>query len=125
MPKQAYQTDKAPRPGGAYSQCIRAGDFLYIAGQVPVDPTTGKLVNGEIEDQTARVLDNIRAILEAAGATMGDVVKTTVHLSDISLFARFNEVYSTYFPEPKPARTTTGSQLPGFHVEIDVVAYTG
>jgi 2-iminobutanoate/2-iminopropanoate deaminase len=98
---------------------------LYVAGQVPVDPTTGKLVHGEIEEQTTRVLDNIRAILEAAGATMGDVVKTTVHLSDISLFARFNDVYSAYFPDPKPARTTTGSQLPGFHVEIDAVAYIG
>jgi len=125
MPKQAFQTDNAPRPGGAYSQAIRAGDFIYVAGQVPVDPTTGKLVNGEIEEQTARVLDNVQAILATTGTTMNDVVKTTVHLSDISLFARFNAVYTGYFPDPKPARTTVGSQLPGFHVEIDVVAYVG
>ena len=125
MPKHAFQTDNAPRPGGAYSQAIRAGDFIYVAGQVPVDPATGKLVAGEIEEQTARVLDNVRAILEAAGAGMENVVKTTVHLSDISLFARFNAVYTSYFPDPKPARTTVGSQLPGFHIEIDVVAYVG
>ena len=125
MPKQAFQTDNAPRPGGAYSQAIRAGDFIYVAGQVPVDPATGKLVGGEIEEQTARVLDNVRAILEAAGTGMENVVKTTVHLSDISLFARFNAVYTRYFPDPKPARTTVGSQLPGFYIEIDVVAYVG
>lgn len=125
MPKQAFQTANAPRPGGAYSQAIRAGDFIYVAGQVPVDPATGKLVAGEIEEQTARVLDNVRAILEASGAGMEHVVKTTVHLSDISLFARFNAVYTGYFPDPKPARTTVGSQLPGFHIEIDVVAYVG
>ena len=125
MPKQAFQTDNAPRPGGAYSQAVRAGDFIYVAGQVPVDPATGKFVGGEIEEQTARVLDNVRAILEASGAGMENVVKTTVHLSDISLFARFNTVYTGYFPDPKPARTTVGSQLPGFHIEIDVVAYVG
>jgi 2-iminobutanoate/2-iminopropanoate deaminase len=125
MPKQVFQTDKAPRPGGAYSQCLRAGDFIYIAGQVPVDPATGKLSGDAIEEQTARVLDNIRAILEAAGASMADVVKTTVHLSDISLFARFNGVYAGYFSDPKPVRTTVGSQLPGFLVEIDAVAYVG
>src|SRR5205085_10431992 len=117
-------TDKAPRPGGAYSQGLRVGDFVYVAGQGPADPATGKA--GEtIEEQTARTLENIKAILEAAGATMADVVKTTVHLSDLSLFERYNKIYSSYFPDPKPVRTTVGSQLLGIMVEIDVIAYVG
>ena len=126
MAKQAVTTDQAPRPAGPYSQALRVGDFVYVAGQGGVDPATRKLAGEDIEAQTVQTLDNVKAILEAAGASMSDVVKSTVHLSDLSLFARFNAVYAEYFPDPKPVRTTVGSQLlGGMLVEIDVVAYTG
>src|SRR5215813_6831597 len=125
MPKQIILTNKAAKPGGAYSQGLRVGDFVFVSGQGPVDPATGKVVGETIEEQTTRTLENIKAILEAGGATMADVVKSTVHLSDLSLFPRYNTVYSTYFPDPKPVRTTVGSQLLGMLVEIDVIAYVG
>ena len=126
MAKQLINTESAPRPAGPYSQGLRVGGFVYTAGQVPIHPATGQLAGVTIEEQTAQVLENLRAILEAAGASMADVVKTTVHLSDLSLFARFNAVYGGYFPDPKPVRTTVGSQLSaGVLVEIDVVAYVG
>lgn len=124
MPKQLVQTSKAAAPGGAYSQALRAGDFIFVAGQGPKNPVTG-LIAETIEEQTAQTLENIKAILEAAGATMADVVKSTVHLSDMSLFERYNQVYATYFPDPRPVRTTVGSQLSGIMVEIDVIAYVG
>ncbi|MEP7290259.1 MAG: RidA family protein [Chloroflexota bacterium] len=124
MPKQQILTDKAPRPGGAYSQAIRAGDFVFVAGQGGKNPATG--ITGEtIEQQTAQTLENIKSILEAAGANMSQVVKSTVHLTDLTLFPRFNAVYAEYFPDPKPVRTTVGSQLISILVEIDVVAYVG
>ena len=125
MPKQQFTSDKAPRPGGAYSQAIRAGDFLYLSGQGGKNPETGKM--GEtIEEQTAQTLANLKAVLAAAGADMSQVVKSTVHLSDLRLFQRYNAVYETYFPDPKPVRTTVGSQLlNNMLVEIDVVAYLG
>lgn len=125
MPKQLIQTEKAPTSGGAYSQGLRCGDFVYTAGQGPWDPATRQVVGETIEEQTARVLENVQAILEAAGASMADVVKTTVHLSDLSMFPRFNQVYTRYFPDPRPVRTTVGSQLAGILVEIDAVAYVG
>ncbi len=125
MPKQQITTHGAPQPRGAYSQGLRAGDFVYVAGMAGFDPVSGELAGETIEEQTARTLENIKATLEAAGATMADVVKATVHLSDLSLFPRYNAVYAQYFPDPKPVRTTVGSQLPGILVEIDVVAYLG
>lgn len=125
MSKQQIRADQAAAPGGAYSQGIRAGDFVYVSGQGPIDPTTGTVVGETIEEQTERTLENVKAILEAGGATMADVVKSTVHLSDLGLFDRYNGVYSSYFPDPKPVRTTVGSQLLGIMVEIDVVAYVG
>jgi 2-iminobutanoate/2-iminopropanoate deaminase len=124
MPKQQIQTDKVAAPGGAYSQAIRAGDFVFVSGQGPRNPVTGKM--GEtIEEQTAQTLENIKAILEAAGTSMADVVKSTVHLTDLSMFERYNKVYASYFPDPKPVRTTVGSQLLNILVEIDVIAYVG
>jgi len=123
--KEQIRTDGAAAPGGAYSQGIRAGDFVYVSGQGPIDPTTGTVVGETIEEQTERTLENVKAILEAGGATMADVVKSTVHLSDLALFDRYNGVYSSYFPDPKPVRTTVGSALLGIMVEIDVVAYVG
>ena len=125
MAKQEIRTQKGARPGGAYSQGLKAGGFVFVSGQGPTDPETGTVVGTTIEEQTARVLENIKAILEEAGATMADVVKVTAHLSDLSLFDRYNSVYATYFPDPKPVRTTVGSQLPGILVEIDAIAYAG
>jgi 2-iminobutanoate/2-iminopropanoate deaminase len=110
---------------GAYSQGLRAGNFVFVSGQGPLDPATGKVVGDNIEEQTARVLENIKAILAAGGASMADVVKVSAHLSDMTLFQRYNNVYETYFPDPKPTRTTVGSQLPGILVEIDAIAYVG
>jgi len=125
MPKQQITTKSGASPVGAYSQGLRAGDFIFVSGQGPLDPATGQIVGETVEEQTARVLDNIKAILEAGGATMADVVKVTAHLSDLALFERYNKVYSTYFPDPKPTRTTVGSQLLGILVEIDAIAYVG
>jgi 2-iminobutanoate/2-iminopropanoate deaminase len=104
---------------------LRAGDFIFVSGQGPLDPVTGQIVGETIEEQTARVLENIKAILAAGGATMADVVKVSAHLSDLTLFSRYNKVYATYFPDPKPTRTTVGSQLLGILVEIDAIAYVG
>lgn len=125
MPKQQITTAKGAPPGGAYSQGLRVGDFVFVSGQGPIDPESGRVAGDTIEEQTARVLENIRAILRAAGAEMADVVKVTAHLGDLALFDRYNRIYADYFPDPKPTRTTVGSQLPGILVEIDAVAYVG
>ena len=127
MPKQQISTRSGASPVGPYSQGLRVGDFVFVSGQGPLDPKTGQIVGKNIEEQTARALENIKAILEAGGATMADVVKANAHLSDMTLFDRYNKVYVTYFPDPKPTRTTVGSQLPlkGILIEIDVIAYVG
>ncbi len=125
MPKQQIRTTSGASPIGAYSQGLRVGDFIFVSGQGPLDPATGKIVGETVEEQTARVLENIKAILAAGGATMADVVKVSAHLSDLELFDRYNKVYATYFPDPKPTRTTVGSQLLGILVEIDAIAYVG
>ena len=125
MKKQRISTTNGAQPVGAYSQGLHAGDFVFVSGQGPLDPKTGKVVGASIEEQTTRVLENIKAILEAGGASMADVVKVSAHLSDMSLFERYNRVYASYFPDPKPTRTTVGSQLPGILVEIDAIAYVG
>ena len=125
MPKQQITTSTGASPIGAYSQGLRAGDFVFVSGQGPLDPTTGEIVGDTVEEQTMRVLENIRAILEAGGASMADVVKVTAHLSDLANFERYNRVYASYFPDPKPTRTTVGSQLLGILVEIDAIAYVG
>ena len=125
MAKQLIETDQAPLPGGAYSQGLRAGDFVFVSGQVGIDPSTGELAGDTIELQTAQTLANVRAILAKAGAGMEDVVKATVHLRDLALFPPFNAVYAEQFPDPKPTRTTVGSQLGDVLVEIDVIAFVG
>lgn len=125
MVKKQVHTSAGATPVGPYSQGLIVGDFVFVSGQGPLDPQTGKIVGETIEEQTARVLQNIAVILEAAGASMAHVVKVAVHLSDLGLFQRFNQVYATYFPDPKPTRTTVGSQLPGILVEIDAIAYLG
>jgi 2-iminobutanoate/2-iminopropanoate deaminase len=125
MSKQQITTRTGASPVGAYSQGLRAGDFIFVSGQGPLDPETGQIVGTTIEEQTARALENIQAILAAGGASMADVVKVSAHLSDLSLFERYNKVYATYFPDPKPTRTTVGSHLPSILVEIDAIAYVG
>jgi 2-iminobutanoate/2-iminopropanoate deaminase len=125
MTKQLITTTSGAAPMGAYSPGLRVGDFIFVSGQVPRDPSTGKIVGDTIEEQTQRVLENIKAILEAGGASLADVVKVSAHLSDLALFDGYNQVYSTYFSDPKPTRTTVGSQLLGFLIEIDAIAYVG
>jgi reactive intermediate/imine deaminase len=101
-----------------------AGPFVFVAGQGPADPATGQIPEG-ISAQTRQVLRNVESILQAAGSSMGEVVKVTAHLSDLQNFAPFNHVYEQFFTEPRPVRTTVGSQLSGMLLEIDVIAYTG
>ncbi|HEY2981525.1 MAG TPA: Rid family detoxifying hydrolase [Anaerolineales bacterium] len=125
MPKQQIRTDTGAAPVGAYSQGLRVGDFIFVSGQGPLDPATGKVVGENMEEQTARTLENIKGILAAGGASLADVVKVSAHLSDLALFDAYNKIYATYFPDPKPARTTVGSQLKGILVEIDAIAYVG
>ena len=127
MAKHVIQTTRGAPPGGAYSQGWRAGDFVFVTGTGPIDPVTGKVRGDSIEEQTEQTISNISAILEAAGASIGDVVKVNTHLSDLSLFARYNTVYARRFPRPYPARTTVGSDLshtPGMLIEIDCIAYS-
>ena len=120
--KQVIRTKKAPAPVGPYSQGIKTGSRIYVAGQGPVNPETGKMPGG-ISDQTRQVLMNVKAILEEGGASMEHVVKATVHLTDLKNFQAFNEVYREFFSEPYPVRTTVQSGLIGeMLVEIDVIA---
>lgn len=126
MAKYEIQSRRGAPPQGAYSQGWRAGDFIFVTGTGPIDPVTGKLAGDTIEQQTELTIDNIAAILEADGAALSDVVKATVHLSDTSLFARYNAVYARRFSKPYPVRTTVGSDLghsPGMLIEIDCIAY--
>ena len=127
MPIDFVATPNAPRAIGPYSQATRAGGLLFTAGQVGFDPSTGELVDGGISEQTERVLQNIRAILQAAGLDMGQVVKTTVFLVDMADFAAMNEIYGRHFGEHRPARSTVAvSGLPrNVRVEIEVVARIG
>jgi len=128
MAKYVIQSQKGAPPRGAYSQGWRAGDFIFVTGTGPSHPATGELVGDTIEKQTEQTIDNVSAILEADGATLRDVVKVTVHLSDTSLFARYNAVYARRFAQPYPVRTTVGSDLghaPGMLIEVDCIAYVG
>ena len=111
MAKYAIQNKRGAPPRGAYSQGWRAGDFIFVTGMGPIDPSTGNLVGDTIEQQTAQTIDNISTILEADGASLRDVVKVTVHLSDTSHFARYNSVYGRRFSQPYPVRTTVGSEV--------------
>jgi 2-iminobutanoate/2-iminopropanoate deaminase len=117
-------TGRAPAAIGPYSQAVRSGSFLFCSGQIPLDPATGQLVEGGIEAQTAQVLDNLTAVLAAAGLTLRDVVKTTVFLVSMDDFPAMNEVYARYFDEDPPARSTIGvAALPkGARVEIEAIA---
>ena len=126
MAKYAIQSKRGAPPQGAYSQGWRAGDFVFVTGTGPIDPVTGNLVGDTIEQQTEQTIENVSAILEADGASLIDVVKVTVHLSDTNLFARYNAVYARRFSKPYPVRTTVGSDLghsTGMLIEMDCVAY--
>jgi len=124
MDRQAIATTAAPAAVGPYSQAIAAGDFVFCSGQIHLEPATGALVEGDIATQTERVLDNLGAVLAAAGRSMADVVKTTVFLVDINDFAAMNAVYGRYMADPPPARSTIGvAALPkGARVEIELIA---
>ena len=122
--KHAVSSPDAPKAIGPYSQAVRAGQLLFVSGQVPLDPATGQIVDGDIAAQTRRVFDNLGAVLNAGGRSFGDVVRTTVFLADMNDFAAVNEVYGRYFSEPYPARATVQvARLPkDARVEIDVIA---
>ncbi len=124
MPKQVISTENAPGAVGAYSQGIISNGFVFTAGQVPLIPGSSNLAQGGIQGQTRQVMDNITGVLEAAGSSMANVVKTTVFLADINDFAEFNAIYGEYFPENPPARTTVqAGALPlGALIEVEAVA---
>ncbi|HEV2835920.1 MAG TPA: RidA family protein [Pyrinomonadaceae bacterium] len=122
--RERVQTDEAPAAIGPYSQAIRAGGFVFVSGQIPIDPATGEFVAGGIGEQTERVLKNLSAVLEAAGSGLDKVVKTTVFLADMKEFSQMNEVYAKYFTGAPPARATVAAAgLPrDARVEIEAVA---
>ena len=121
---EAIATDRGPKAIGPYSQAVRANGFVFLSGQIPLDPNTQLVVEGDVAAQTERVLENLKGVVEAAGSSLQHVVKTTVFLSDMNDFAAMNEVYSRYFTAHKPARSTVEvSRLPkDVRVEIDLIA---
>jgi 2-iminobutanoate/2-iminopropanoate deaminase len=114
-----------PPPAGAYSPAVRAGGFIFISGQVPRDPVSGELVGDDIESQTIQVMTNVKRALEAADASLSDIVSVTVYLGDIDDWGRFNIAYKALMPTPYPSRTALGANLRGILVEVSVVAYVG
>jgi len=122
--RKLVKTEKAPKPVGPYSQAIRAERFLFVSGQVAINPEEGKITSNNIKDQTKQVMENIKAILEAAGYAFADVVQSNVYLSSMKLFGEFNSEYAKYFEKDFPARVTIGVELGlGALVEISVIAY--
>ena len=124
MTKEAISSPDAPKAIGPYSQAVRAGDLLFLSGQVPIDPSTGHIIDGDVAAQTRRVLDNLGAVLAAGGRSFTDVLRTTVFLADMNDFSAMNAVYAQYFSEPYPARSTVEvARLPkDARVEIDMIA---
>ena len=127
MSRHSIHTDRAPQAIGTYSQAVRAGDTVYLSGQVPFDPATMQLVTGDIEVQARRVFENLKAVAEAAGGSLGHAVKLTIFLTDLANFAKVNEVMATYFAKPYPARSTIGvAALPrGAQIEIECILHLG
>ena len=119
---RVIRTSEGPQPRGVYSQAIVADGFVFVAGQAAINPKTNELELGDIRSEVRRTLQNIQAILQAAGSSLRDVVRVGVFLADINDFAAMNEVYREFFPENPPARTTVGAQLPKIKVEIDCIA---
>jgi 2-iminobutanoate/2-iminopropanoate deaminase len=122
--KQVFFADDAPKPGGPYSHAVRAGDTIYLAGQVPHDPETGEQPDG-FEEQARQAFRNLEAAARAAGASLADAVRVGVYLRDMADFAVMNSVFAEFVPEPSPVRTTIQSDLPGFAIEVDAVLYVG
>lgn len=124
MARETISTDKAPNAIGPYAQAIAANGLVYTAGQIPLDPKTGNLIEGEIKEQTRQVLENLKAVLEAAGSSMNKVIKATVFLKNIADFGAMNEIYAEYLGDTKPARSTVAvAELPrNALIEIDLVA---
>jgi len=122
--KQLISSPDAPAAGGAYSPALRVGQLLFMSGQIPIDPKTGQLVTGDVATCARRVMDNLGALLKAAGLDFSKVVRTTVFLADMNDFAAVNDVYASYFPDPKPARVTVqAAKLPrDARIEIDAIA---
>ena len=127
MSKKAIHSAQAPQAIGVYSQAIRAGDTVYLSGQIPLDPATMQLVSGDIHAEIRRVFDNLAAVAAAAGGSLAQAVKLTVYLTDLAHFPQVNEVQKTYFTEPYPARVTLAvAQLPrGARVEIECILHLG
>jgi len=127
MSRKIIQTDNAPKAIGTYSQAVRAGDTVYLSGQIPLDPKSMELVSGDIEKEISRVFENLKAVAEAAGGSLAQAVKVNVYLTDLANFAKVNEVMAKYISEPYPARAAVGvAQLPrGARVEIEAVLYLG
>lgn len=127
MSRTTIQTDKAPPAIGTYSQAVRAGDTVYLSGQIPLDPVSKELITGDVESEIRRVFDNLKAVAEAAGATLAQAVKVNVYLTDLTHFAKVNEVMAQYFPQPYPARAAVGvAQLPrGARVEAECILHLG
>lgn len=125
MQKTIIKTDKAPKAIGPYSQAVKIGNFIFLSGQIPIDPKTGELVNGDIKAQFELVIENIKNILSEAGASLHDIVKATLFLKDIKEFSEINTIYGRYFDSEPPARSTVEvSNLPkGAKFELEVIAY--
>jgi reactive intermediate/imine deaminase len=125
MPKKIIHTKSAPQAIGTYSQAVRAGDTVYLSGQIPLDPATMQMVPGDIEVEITRVFENLKAVAEAAGGSLAQAVKVNVYLTDLANFAKVNEIMAKYVPEPYPARAAVGvSQLPrGARVEIECILH--
>ena len=125
---RSFQTNRAPKPAGCYSQAVKAGDFLFTAGQLPIDPASGEFVYGDVQTQTTCVLDNLKAIVEDAGYSLKDVVKTTVFIRSIDQWPQVNEIYAGYFRDTiPPARSiVAGADIHfGLDIEVEAVVYTG
>lgn len=124
MEKRIVSTDKAPAAIGPYSQAVKAGEFVFTSGVIPVDPATGKVVDGQIDEQAKQVLENLVAVLEASGSTLRNAVKTTCFLANLDDFAAFNRIYGSYFETEPPARSTVQvARLPlGVLVEVECIA---
>ena len=125
MPREVIVPEHGPPPSGAYSPVVRAGPFLYVSGQGPTDPESGRIVGASVREQVNRTMRNLELQLNGAGASLDDVVKVQVYLAHIQDFDEFNLVYSSFFSVAPPARTTIGAELSDILIEIDAVAYTG
>jgi 2-iminobutanoate/2-iminopropanoate deaminase len=127
MPRQTINSGQAPQPAGPYAQAVRAGDLLFVSAQLPVDPMTNSLIRSGVRAQTRRALENIRAIVEAAGGTMASITRTTVYMKSLDDFAQMNEVYTEFFPNDPPARSTVEvARLPKDSLlAVDAIAHLG